>query len=249
MLHTIVSFLLQDTCNSLVSFSVLYMYAFFHPKPVFSMKHPVQDSHESATTTSHLREGIYNSPDGIHNLYVALGLQEHEIGYPIVAQTTQSIGERRLLTPSLWQLTTSYPIEEAFKTLNASMMDRRIDSYSSLLIFDPISGQARWHLRQPLSDLMHAHWGYLNNVLISFSLLESSHNHKQLIQCITQLGIWAPLSKSTWYLSTSYSSKHVFQSLLSLLYAGDQLCVFDSQGQLAIWHNRKHIKEAVELVK
>lgn len=200
------------------------------------MTHPVYGSHEPATAKPDL-------PNSIHHLYVALGLQEHEIGYPIVAEASQAIGKRKVLTPSLWQLSTSFGIDDAFKTLNISMMDRRIDSYSSLLVFNPISGQAKWHLRQPLSDLVSAHWTYQNNVFISFSLMESSQNHKPIIQCITRLGIWAPLSKSTWYLSTAFSSKHVFQSLLSLLDVGDQLCVFDSKGQLAIWHNRKHILE------
>ena len=70
--------------------------------------------------------------------------------------------------------------------------------------------------------------------------------HQQLIHCITQLGIWAPLSKNTWYVSTSISSKHVFQSLLNLLDVGDQLCVFDSCGQLAIWQDGASVPVGVE---
>ena len=114
-------------------------------------------------------------------------------------------------------MATPLSMGDVFKQINTTMLDRRINSYSSLLVLDPSAGQARWHLRQPLSDLIASHWGYQHNVLISFSLAEvnktsdAPHRHA-LIECITKLGIWAPLSKSVWYLSSPQSSKHIFQS-------------------------------------
>jgi len=194
------------------------------------MMHAVHGSNEFTKTnldTSHNQ----------HSLYVTLGLDEQEVGYQIVSQATDTLGERTQITPSLWQVKTLKNLDCAFKEINTSMLDRRIDSYSSLLVLDPVSKDARWHLRQPLSDLLSAYWDYQNNVFISFSVGDTSNKQQRIIQCITELGIWAPLSKTIWYLSTTTSSKKVFQSLLNVLDPGDQLCVFDSHGQLALWQD------------
>lgn len=188
-----------------------------------------------------------NTSNTLHSLYITLGLDEQEAGYRIVAQATDSLGERTQVTPSLWQVKTLKDLDCAFKEINTSMLDRRIDSYSSLLVLDPTTREARWHLRQPLSDLLSAYWDYQNNVFISFSLSNTPNKQKQLIQCITELGIWAPLSKTIWYLSTTTSSKKVFQSLLNVLDAGDQLCVFDSHGQLALWQDDVSFPFAAEM--
>lgn len=183
----------------------------------------------------------------LNSLYVAVGLQEQDVGYPLVVGATESFGERKPLTNSLWKVITHYDLDIAFKEINTSMLDRRIDSYSSLLVFDSVSGKAKWHLRQPLSDLISAYWNYQNNVFISFSLDHPSTNLKQLIQRITKEGIWAPLSKNLWYLSTNTPSKLLFQSLLNPLEIGDQLCVFDSRGQLAIWNDSARIPMTLTL--
>ena len=188
------------------------------------------------------------SSDTRHNLYVVLGLLEEELGYSVVAQAIRSQGKRKVLTPSLWQLTTTHGLNHLFKALNASMLDRRVDSNGSLFVLDPRSGKAKWHLGQPLSDLITAHWAFQNNIFVSFSLGNPSQNQKPFFYSLTQLGIWAPLSKTTWYLSTIHSSKHVFQSLLSLLNTGDQLCVFDNHGQLALWYNGTYLNEVPGLI-
>ena len=189
----------------------------------------------------------FATSNNLHSLYVTLGLDEQEAGYSIVAQATDSLGERTLVTPTLWQVKTPKNLDCAFKEINTSMLDRRIDSYSSLLVLDPTTKEARWHLRQPLSDLLSAYWSYQNNVFISFSLSNISQKQQHIIQCITELGIWAPLSKTIWYLSTTVSSKKVFQSLLNVLDPGDQLCVFDSHGQLALWQDDVSIPFTTDL--
>ena len=204
------------------------------------MMHPVNGSSEHATAY------LKNYPK-FNSLYVALGLQIQDAGYHIVADAAESIGKRMALTPSLWHVLTGYGLDDAFKEINTSMLDRRIDSYSSLLVINPTSGHAKWHLRQPLSDLITAHWAYEHNIFVSFSLAGSDLKYQHLIQCITKLGIWAPLSKDMWYLSTPASSKNVFQALLSVLDIGDQLCVFDSRGQIASWHNGSPATTAMEL--
>lgn len=168
-------------------------------------------------------------------LYVALGMQEIDPGYKTVLPVIESLGQSIYLGTALWYLRSTHDIQESFRRINTSMMDRRIDSGAGLLVLDPVTRKAKWHLKQPLSDLIAAHWGYQNNIFISFSLLDASRNQQTVLERITKLGTWAPISKTTWYVSSSVSSKDAFYYLLGGLDSGDKLCVFDSAGNQAVW--------------
>ena len=197
--------------------------------------------------TAPYTEGPYITPDSnalrFTPLYVALDLVESDAGYPIIRTVLENLGASIRITPTLWHVEGPYSLQHVFKTINTSMLDRRIDSDCSLLVLDPKLEQARWHLRQPLSDLMRAHWDYQQNVFISFQLAGKAPNWQTFMECITRLGIWAPLNKTIWYLSTPYSSKEVFQSLLDMLNSGDHLCIYDSSGNLATWHDGSYSLE------
>lgn len=166
-------------------------------------------------------------------LYVAIGLQESDPGYAVVSSAVESLGESVQLGPAIWHVKAIHTLQEAFRHINNCMMDRRIDGEASLLIIDPGSESASWHLRQPLSDLLRAQWGYQNNLFISFPWNEGSS--RAIVDCITELGPWAPISKTTWYVSTPYSSKEAFHYVLGQTEGVDQFCVLDSLGNLAIW--------------
>lgn len=169
------------------------------------------------------------------SLYVAMELQEVDPGYRAVSPSIEALGQATPLGTALWQLSTALSLQEAFKRLNGSMMDRRIGAGAGLLVLDPLARHARWHLRQPLSDLIRAQWDYQNNLFISFSLAEETRNRQALLTHMTRLGIWAPISKTTWYVSSPVSSKDAFRYLLTTLESGDRLCVFDSAGNQAVW--------------
>ena len=168
-------------------------------------------------------------------LYIALGLQEMDPGYPTVLPAIESLGTATLIGTGLWYLQSKHTMQEAFTKINTSMMDRRIDSYAGLLVLDPATRFAKWHLRQPLSDLMQSHWEFQNNIFISFTLTNPDHNQRAVLERITRLGNWAPISKTTWYVSTSYTSKDALHYVLGALGSGDKLCVFDSAGNQAVW--------------
>lgn len=168
-------------------------------------------------------------------LYVALGLQEKDPGYKTVLPVIESLGPSVYLGTALWHLRSSQDLQESFRVINTSMMDRRIDSTAGLLVLDPVARYAKWHLRQPLSDLLAAQWTYQNNIFISFSLDQPDKNQQKVLEHITKLGTWAPISKSTWYISASISSKDAFYYMLGALESGDKLCVFDSTGNQAVW--------------
>lgn len=168
-------------------------------------------------------------------LYVALGLQEKDPGYKTVRPVIESLGPSVYLGTALWHLRSKQGLKGSFQLINQSMMDRRIDSRAGLLVLNPSTRFAKWHLRQPLSDLLDAQWTYQNNIFISFSLQDPESNLQPVLDRITKLGAWAPISKTTWYISSSYSSKEAFYYMLGVLKSGDKLCVFDSTGNQAVW--------------
>ena len=188
-----------------------------------------------------MNTGSTHQPDG---LYVAIGLEEEDAGYPVIVQATDTLGDGTLLAPSLWYVKTKHTLDEAFLHMNTSMLDRRIDGHTSLVVLDPYAKHAKWHLRQPLSDLLCAHWHFEHNVFIAFTLRDPKRRQNRLVQCITGLGVWAPISRTMWYLSTTCSSKDVFQRLLSAVEEGDHLCVFDSAGNVATWQEGIHLAAA-----
>ena len=168
-------------------------------------------------------------------LYVALGMQEMDPGYKAVLPVIESLGQPVSLGTALWYVRSTCDIKESFRRINTSMMDRRIDSGAGLLVLNPITRKAKWHLRQPLSDLIESHWGFQNNLFISFSLVDPTRNQQNVLERITKLGPWAPISKTTWYVSSAVSSKDALYYLLGGLGSGDKLCVFDSAGNQAVW--------------
>lgn len=168
------------------------------------------------------------------NLYVTIGIPESDPGFSVIKSTLGSFDHTVRIGACLWQIQTAQSLDQVFQTFNANMVDRRIDSSASLLLLDPANSLAKWHLRQPLSDLIASQWSYQNNLLISFSLGEGGANAK-LYERITQLGIWAPLSKTVWYVSSPNTSQDAFHYLLGGLSKGDSLSILDGNGNVALW--------------
>ena len=168
-------------------------------------------------------------------LYVALGIQESDPGFAVVSPTLSALGQASKISASFWQIKSTYSAEEAFKQINTSMLDRRIDGSATLMLLDPASGQAHWHLRQPLSDLIKSYWDYQNNLFVSFAPWDGHQNGPSFFERVTRLGMWAPISKTIWYVSTSIAAKDAFHYLIDVLEHGDRLSLLDSHGDIAFW--------------
>ena len=179
-----------------------------------------------------------------HNyLYVALDIQDTDPGFAIVSPAISALGQALKIGASFWQIKSTYSAEEAFKQINASMLDRRIDSGATLMLLDPQSGQARWHLRQPLSDLIKSYWEYQQNLFVSFSLQDGNEHGRPFFDRMTRLGMWAPVSKTIWYISTAYTTKDAFHYLIGSLENGDRLALLNSQGDIAFWQEGSKIDQ------
>lgn len=184
-----------------------------------------------------------------HNyLYVALDIEEGDPGFAIVSLAISALGRALQMGASFWQIESIHSAEEAFMQINTSMLDRRIDGSATLMLLDPSSGQARWHLRQPLSDLIKSYWAYQNNLFVSFSLQEGKENRRSFFDRMTRLGMWAPVSKSIWYISTAYTAKDAFHYLIGSLEDGDRLTLLNSQGDIAFWQEGTQVDKSVSRV-
>ncbi len=181
-------------------------------------------------------------------LYVALGIQESDPGFMVVCPVINDIGKSVKIGPSFWQIETTLTSAVAFKQINSSMIDRRIDSHAALMLLDPSKGEAKWHLRQPMAELIKTYWGYQNNLLISFNLGDEQKNNRKFIERMTLLGMWAPLSKTIWYISSAYKSADAFHFLTGALEAGDEFSMLDGRGNVALWQNGFHSRKREDRV-
>ncbi len=169
------------------------------------------------------------------DFFVTVGIQESDPGFSVIKATLRSFDQAIRIGACLWQIKTSQQTEEVFQTFNAGMLHRRIDSSAALLLLNPVSGEAKWHLRQPLSDLIASHWQYQNNLLISVTAGQENKKNQALYEKITQLGMWAPLGKTVWYVSSPNKTQDAFHYLLGALRNGDSLSILDGKGNVALW--------------
>ncbi len=182
--------------------------------------------------------GTSTQPDTRHtSLFVAVGLGAHEPGHMRVAETVQSLGNWTPYHESLWRVNSQHDLDKSFKQINSSMIDRRIDGTAGLLMIDPNEGYVKWHLRRDISDVLRGCWHINNNIFIAFTLENPALNYEHIVSDIQTLGFSAPIGKSIWYSSASYTSKEVFRILISSMDSGDELMVFDHRGNIALWHD------------
>ncbi len=206
---------------------------------------------------------------GMDPFYIVLGIEEADPGFSAVFNALQTLGDPKPAGAAFWQLYTPHSFEDVFKTINTSMLDRRIDSSASLLLLAPALGQARWHLRQPLADLIRGQWQFQNNLLVSFQRAQSSiknpnpvqisgngaprqvtsdtqptpYNHA-LLERMMQLGNWAPISKNLWYISTSSSTRDAFYFLTATLEQEERISILDGDGNVAYWQQKSQGKKS-----
>lgn len=171
------------------------------------------------------------------SLFVAVGLSTGEPGHARVAETVQSLGPWTPYNESLWRVNSIHDLDRAFKQINTSMLDRRIDGTAGLLMLDPNEGYVKWHLRRPISEMLKGCWKLQNNLFIGFTLKNPQSNYERVVRDIQALGMSAAIGKSIWYSSSTYTSKEAFRILISSMDSGDELMVFDERGNVALWHD------------
>ena len=173
------------------------------------------------------------------NVFVALGLHEHDPGYGLVTASFEELGNCTPLHESLWLIDAEKDLNQVFKKINKSMLDRRIGSNSGFLVLNPHDGRTKWYFSQFISAVIDANWNIRNNFFVAFRLNNPLSNFKPLYDDLLALGTATPLSRSLWFVNSTYSAKEAYQLLIGRMEEGDQLCILDSDGHVATWEDRR----------
>lgn len=88
----------------------------------------------------------------------------------------------------------------------------------------------------------------MNNLFISYDLISPNQNYEAVIESIKELGNWAYINKSTWYVSSSLSAEEAAKKIHLKMDSNDILMVINTSNNAAYWYNlsdevSKHIQE------
>lgn len=75
------------------------------------------------------------------------------------------------------------------------------------------------------------------NLIITYDLNSPAQNYDLVIDVIKQLGAWAHVQQSVWYVNSELSAEEAANQVLRVLDADDSLLVIDATSNAAAWHN------------
>lgn len=76
-----------------------------------------------------------------------------------------------------------------------------------------------------------------NNLFISYDLHAPDKNYEAVIKTIKQLGSWAKVHYSLWYVKSGYSASQACDSVWRSMDSNDRLIVMDASNNNAAWQN------------
>lgn len=86
-----------------------------------------------------------------------------------------------------------------------------------------------------------------NNLFISYDLNSPGQNYQAVINAIKNLGPWAKLQKSLWYVKAALTATQALEKVLPSMDPNDSLVVVDATNNDAAWINV--VAEASKQVK
>lgn len=87
-----------------------------------------------------------------------------------------------------------------------------------------------------------------NNLHISYDLYAPGQNYEKVIAKIKELGSWAKIHKSFWYVNSSYTASQAVDYVKPALDQNDKIYVVDATNNAAAWNSlpdnvAEHIKD------
>lgn len=76
-----------------------------------------------------------------------------------------------------------------------------------------------------------------NNLHISYDLKQPGKNYDVVIAKIKELGSWAKIHKSFWYVNSAYTAKQAADTVWAVMDSSDTVYVVDATNNAAAWHN------------
>jgi hypothetical protein len=86
-----------------------------------------------------------------------------------------------------------------------------------------------------------------NNLHISYDLYAPGQNYEKVIEAIKELGSWAKIQKSFWYVDSTYNSTDARDHVWKAMDNNDSLYVVDATNDEAAWINVS--KEVSDFIK
>ncbi|MCW2370327.1 hypothetical protein [Sphingobium sp. B11D3D] len=75
-----------------------------------------------------------------------------------------------------------------------------------------------------------------NNLHISYDLMKPGQNYDAVIERVKELGNWAKIGYSFWYVRSDYTAAQARDHIVPALDAGDKLYIVDATKNTAAWH-------------
>ena len=75
-----------------------------------------------------------------------------------------------------------------------------------------------------------------NNLHISYDLMAPGQNYDAVIEKIKELGNWAKVEYSFWYVNSGFTASQARDYLVPSLDQGDKLYIVDATNNNAAWH-------------
>lgn len=87
-----------------------------------------------------------------------------------------------------------------------------------------------------------------NNLHVSYDLIKPDKNYEKVIAKVKELGSWAKIHYSYWYVNSAKTASQAVDFLKPALDANDKVYVVDATNNTAAWNTlpdnvSKHIKE------
>lgn len=76
-----------------------------------------------------------------------------------------------------------------------------------------------------------------NNLHISYDLRDPGQNYDKVIERIKQLGSWAKIHYSFWYVNSASTASQAVDFLTPVLDANDRVYVVDATNNVAAWNS------------
>lgn len=87
-----------------------------------------------------------------------------------------------------------------------------------------------------------------NNLFVSYDLRNPGQDYSAAIEAIKQLGSWAKVQKSLWYVNSSHTAQQAVEHVWPTMDRNDSLIVVDASNNNASWQGlsdnvAKHIQQ------
>lgn len=76
-----------------------------------------------------------------------------------------------------------------------------------------------------------------NNLHVSYDLYAPGQNYEEVIGAIKELGSWAKIHKSFWYVNSQYTAEQACAHVWAVMDVNDTIYVVDSTNSTAVWEN------------